>query len=169
MSAPRKDNTKGYLSYTDMYDSFCEEHPKHKLSRREYRKLITLINDGMVDQIIKGKGILLSGGLGTLAIVRIKRDFRDTFRRVDWKATNDYHKEHAKEGEKMKIIYCTDDFYVRWLWTIGRKRAKLKNSIGYYFKATKSKWDNTGSNNRMVASLRNDPLLYGKLDLYEYS
>jgi len=137
MKSKRKEKKRPEISYHHMYEYFKEHNPDIKMSKKEYKQLLDIINFEVMGLVIEGKPIQMPCGMGTISVMRIERNYKN--KQVDWGATqkDPENQEKKKRGEKMKRIYFTDPWYLRFVWSWFRKKQHwIRNGRVYKFQPT---------------------------------
>lgn len=150
-----------------MYKLFKELHPDIKFSRKEFCDLLRKINYQMIGTVIEGNPIQFPHGLGALMVAKVKRDYN--IKRVDWKATHELPEniERKKRGEKMKPVYFTEPFYLRFFWR-HFTRISLKNGIGYKLRINKDNRTRRQPKNRLVDYKKENEFALNHYPLIEF-
>lgn len=122
------------------YQKFCEQHPKTKITFKQFKDIIYLWNSNLMNYVLEtGEKVKIPYGFGGLSInkKKTKRYFEDNntgkkhcILPVDWKRTKE-------EGKKIYLLNNhTDGYRYKWFWF--KKEARMKFSEIWCFKPSRS-------------------------------
>lgn len=129
-----------------------------------WQKIMDAYFDSAKRAIISGESLSLGHYLGRIEASHIERNHAN--RQVDFFETSKMPKvERNGKMVASKIVYHTDDDYVRISW---RKNAHLQNESVYHFNPAKGKTGNPGFKEEFSAANKDNPSLRFKYPYYPY-
>lgn len=136
--------TDKLVNAKEIHKLIKSEDKSFDINYSDFKDIITIFNNSMVDEVLKGYQFIPFSKLGQLEIKKIDRS---TYNNINWKASNElkaqlieegkvpYNKETAPNGVFWHVYY-TDPHYFRWNWFRNKKARFTKNIMSYKFKPT---------------------------------
>ena len=112
----------GFNRASDAYKLYKEENRKSTTTRRQYLKIVHTFFLIALKHLINGGEVKLLSGVGTLKVVKRKRDLKNL--KPDWQKTKELWANDEEAKNSKQLVYHLNEHsgghFYRFFWSRGR-------------------------------------------------
>jgi len=132
-----------HYGINDYYKYFISKYPNSNMDKKEFKKIYSLFNKEMVNEIIEKGSFKLPKRFGQIEIIKKKREVYINKegcvinnKPIDWKATKDLWNNNKEAKEKKVLIRHNNKHTGGFVFRIfyNKNVGKYKNKTVYFFK-----------------------------------